>query len=100
MQFQLDPDLKSSLDLMTIITRDNLQVTLLLVCTQENQGTEGGIHLFHPHIFRGTHLASLRGEKQALLQSLNGSLLGGVYIIRKLITLEKCLYSRYGNLDK
>lgn len=30
---------------MTIITRDNLQVTLLLVLTQENQGTKDGIYL-------------------------------------------------------
>lgn len=37
--------LKNNLDLMTIITRDNLQVTLLLVLTQENQGTKDGIHL-------------------------------------------------------
>lgn len=41
MQFQLNPDLKSNLDLMTTITRDNGQVTLLLV---ENQGTEDGIN--------------------------------------------------------
>lgn len=37
--------LKNNFDLMTIITRDNLQVTLLLVLTQENQGTKDGIYL-------------------------------------------------------
>lgn len=37
--------LKNNLDLRTIVTRDNLQVTLLLVLTQKNQGTKDGIHL-------------------------------------------------------
>lgn len=44
MQFQLDPDLKSNLDLMTTLTGDNLQVTLLL---EENQGTKDGINLIY-----------------------------------------------------
>lgn len=47
MWFQLDLDLKSSFDLMTIITGDNLHLALSLVFIQENQGTKDGIHLIY-----------------------------------------------------
>lgn len=66
MWFQLGLYLKSSFDLITIITGDNLDLTLSLVLTREHQGTKDGMHLMylqvssqvliqHPYVGKSRH---------------------------------------------